>query len=100
MSRISRKENRKLPAYDKEEVFDNQILPLTKQIQEICYEHKIPFMTYFQVAMDPSANGSGLGVTTGASFALDRPIGDIMGWFGELGQIAASDDEDNQDDEE
>jgi hypothetical protein len=42
----------KLPLYDLEKVYDEQVAPLMSKIIEICKEHKMPMVASFQYQVD------------------------------------------------
>jgi len=40
------------PHYDAEEVFDNELAPLLRQVSDWCTEHGVPFILSFAICQD------------------------------------------------
>lgn len=52
------------PNYDKEQEYDDRVLPLLEQLRKVCKEEGIPFVVAFAYAADPNPGGKGLGIAT------------------------------------
>lgn len=74
----------------REEVFDNQIMPLMKQIAEICLAEDIPYAALYQINDDRESpetlHSVSVNITPDSSVRLSRIVTEIEEELAEAGQ--------------
>lgn len=103
MSRTTEVDDTNFPeVWDKEEIYDREVAPLTRQLAAVCREHRLPLACF--VMFSKSETNQGISTTSGLSGKPDMRC-DIMRLFvevirgaltpGQAGKLLAMLDDDN-----